>query len=211
MALALALALALAALLLASIRSADALSMTVYRTECVQEHVEYANDIVTGNFVVVDHEIFWASDHPGIDFVATSPAGVIVSSIRGSAGDKFSFTAAMPGLYKFCFHNTAPSPETVDFYIHVGHILNEHNLAKDEHLNPVHVKISQLKEALESLMADQHYLRSRVERHHNTNRSTQKRLLFYTIGEYLALAAASVTQVLVLKHLFNRKIGYTKL
>jgi p24 family protein beta-1 len=61
------LAVALAATLLAAARQAGALSLTVTDTECIHEFVPYEGDTVSGNFVVVDHDIFWGSDHPGID------------------------------------------------------------------------------------------------------------------------------------------------
>jgi p24 family protein beta-1 len=51
--------------------------------------------------------------------------------MKGKSGDKFEFKAPRGGMYKFCFHNPYGAPETVSFYIHVGHIPNEHNLAKD--------------------------------------------------------------------------------
>lgn len=47
----------------------SALSVTVNDVECVYEYVLYEGDTVSGNFVVVDHDIFWSSDHPGIDFI----------------------------------------------------------------------------------------------------------------------------------------------
>ena len=49
-----------------------ALSVTVNDMECVYEYVLYEDDTVSGNFVVVDHDIFWASDHPGIDLIVSS-------------------------------------------------------------------------------------------------------------------------------------------
>lgn len=49
------------------------LSVTVNDVECVYEYVLYENDIVSGNFVVVDHDIFWNSDHPGIDLTVMPP------------------------------------------------------------------------------------------------------------------------------------------
>ena len=61
----------------------------------------------------------------------TSPAGNIVHTLKGTSGDKFEFKAPRSGMYKFCFHNPYSTPETVSFYIHVGHIPNEHDLAKD--------------------------------------------------------------------------------
>ncbi|KAF8762314.1 hypothetical protein HU200_009596 [Digitaria exilis] len=41
---------------------------------CIHEFVPYEGDTVSGNFVVVDHDIFWSSDHPGIDL--TVPAAI---------------------------------------------------------------------------------------------------------------------------------------
>ena len=61
----------------------------------------------------------------------TSPGGNTVHTLKGKSGDKFEFKAPRGGMYKFCFHNPYGAPETVSFYIHVGHIPNEHNLAKD--------------------------------------------------------------------------------
>jgi hypothetical protein len=61
----------------------------------------------------------------------TSPGGNVVHSLKGTSGDKFEFKATKSGIYKFCFHNPITTPETVSFYLHVGHIPNEHDLAKD--------------------------------------------------------------------------------
>ncbi|KAG1334037.1 putative Transmembrane emp24 domain-containing protein p24beta3 [Cocos nucifera] len=49
-----------------------ALSVTVNDEECVYEYILYEGDTVSGNFVVVDHDIFWSSDHPGIDLVVSA-------------------------------------------------------------------------------------------------------------------------------------------
>lgn len=53
------------------VRDMSALSITVNDVECVYEYVMYEGDTITGNFVVVDHDIFWTSDHPGIDLVVS--------------------------------------------------------------------------------------------------------------------------------------------
>ncbi|MED6200058.1 hypothetical protein PIB30_081582, partial [Stylosanthes scabra] len=151
----------LACLMMSFFSSIESLSVTVNDVECVYEYVLYEGDTVSGNFVVVDHDIFWGSDHPGIDFTVTSPAGNTVHNIKGTSGDKFQFKAPTHGMYKFCFHNPHSTPETVSFYIHVGHIPSEHDLAKDEHLDPINVKIAELREALESVTAEQKYLKAR--------------------------------------------------
>ncbi|KAL6007264.1 hypothetical protein ACLOJK_032760 [Asimina triloba] len=201
----------------------SAISITVNDVECVYEYVLYEGDTVSGNFVVVDHDIFWSSDHPGIDLTVrselsavgppvevTSPSGNTVHSLKGTSGDKFEFKAPRSGMYKFCFHNPYSTPETVSFYIHVGHIPNEHDLAKDEHLDPINVKIAELREALESVTAEQKYLKARDTRHRHTNESTRRRLVLYTLAEYLALAVASGLQVAYIRRLFSKSVAYNR-
>ncbi|KAJ7954831.1 Transmembrane emp24 domain-containing protein [Quillaja saponaria] len=197
-------------LLLSFFGRIESLSVTVNDVECVYEYVLYEGDTVSGNFVVVDHDIFWGSDHPGIDLTVTSPAGNTVHTSKGTSGDKFDFKAPRSGMYKFCFHNPYSTPETVSFYIHVGHIPNEHDLAKDEHLDPINVKIAELREALESVTAEQKYLKARDVRHRHTNESTRKRVILYTVGEYLLLALASALQVIYIRRLFSKSVGYNR-
>ncbi|KAH0891815.1 LOW QUALITY PROTEIN: hypothetical protein HID58_054244, partial [Brassica napus] len=210
----------LALILLSSIERISSLSVTVSDDECVQEYVLYEGDTVSGNFVVVDHEIFWGSDHPGLDFTLGH-----CTDVEGNIRDKF---APRSGMYKFCFHNPYSTPETVSFYIHVGHIPNEHDLAKDvlfpfiliinrfcvatsfllltdamfppfslEHLDPVNVKMLRM-EGLDAVVAEQ------------TNESTRKRVIFYTVGEYIFLAAASGLQVLYIRKLFSKSVAYNR-
>ncbi|XP_073046929.1 transmembrane emp24 domain-containing protein p24beta3-like [Primulina eburnea] len=197
-------------LFLAMVNLVSALSVTVNDLECVYEYVLYEGDTVSGNFVVVDHDIFWGSDHPGIDFTVTSPAGNVVNSLKGKSGDKFEFKAPSSGMYKFCFHNPHSTPESVSFYIHVGHIPTEHDLAKDEHLDPINVKIAELRESLESVTAEQKYLKAREARHRHTNESTRKRVIFYTVGEYIMLALASSLQVVYIRRLFGKTVAYNR-
>ncbi|RWR80178.1 transmembrane emp24 domain-containing protein p24beta3-like protein [Cinnamomum micranthum f. kanehirae] len=192
-------------------RHLSAFSVTVNDIECVYEHVHHEGDTVSGNFAVIDHEIFWSSDHPGIDFDVTTPGGDVIRSSKGTSGDKFEFKAPKRGTYKFCFHNYYSTPESVSFYIHIGHIPTEQDLAKDEHLDPINVKIAKLREALESITAEQQFLKARDSQHRHTNESTRWRLTLYTAAEYLALLAVSGLQVFYIRRLFNKSVAYNKM
>ncbi|XP_054804138.1 transmembrane emp24 domain-containing protein p24beta3-like [Prosopis cineraria] len=186
----------------------SALSISLMEMECVSENVLHDGDTVSGNFVVMDHDIFWSSDHPGIEFTATSPNGHLLYALKGTSGDKFEFKARESGIYNFCFKNPSSTPETVSFYIHVGHIPNESDLAKHEHLDPVQVKIAELREALESIIAEQRYLKAREARHRHTNESTRRRVVFYTITEYVLFASTSTLQVIYIRRLFSKSYAY---
>ncbi|MDV3195264.1 MAG: hypothetical protein Q8881_03370 [Sweet potato little leaf phytoplasma] len=50
------------------IHQVDALAITLKDVECLYENVSYTGDIVFGNFVIMDHHVFWRSNHPRIDF-----------------------------------------------------------------------------------------------------------------------------------------------
>ncbi|KAJ0035609.1 hypothetical protein Pint_24736 [Pistacia integerrima] len=208
------------ALLVSLIGRISSLSVTVNDEECISEYVIYEGDTVSGNFVVVDHDIFWGSDHPGIDFTVTSPAGNVVHTLTGTSGDKFEFKAPRSGMYKFCFRNPYSTPETVSFYIHVGHIPNEHNLAKDVATGLANnVSLSYKKPRLRSSLQPKGMARttSNCVTHNSpssaktkTNESTRKRLLGYTIGEYVLLAAASALQVAYIRSLFSKSVAYNR-
>ncbi|KAL4272476.1 hypothetical protein GQ457_13G005940 [Hibiscus cannabinus] len=197
-------------LLLNSVTGVSSLSVSVSKAECVYEYVSSQGDTISGNFVVVDHHIFWSADHPGIEFTVTSPGGIVIHNVKGAARDQFEFMAPRSGMYKFCFRNPYDTPETVSFHIHVGHIPNEHDLAKDEHLHPINVKIAELRESLESVSAEQKYLRARDDQHRHTNESTRKRVIGYTVGEYVVLSLVSVLQVVYIRRLFNKSVGYNR-
>lgn len=197
-------------LLFNSVCNVSSLSVNVNNIECVYEYVLYEGDTISGNFVVVDHDIFWGSDHPGIDFTVSSPLGNTVHELKGTSGDKFEVKAPRSGMYKFCFHNPHSAPETVSFHIHIGHIPTEHDLAKDEHLDPINVKIAELREALESVTAEQKYLKARDTRHRHTNESTRKRVIGYTVGEYILLTLVSALQVIYIRQLFSKSVAYNR-
>ncbi|KAK6260035.1 GOLD domain - like 1 [Theobroma cacao] len=186
------------------------LSITVAEFECVSELVVSEGDTISGNFVVTDHEIFWNSEHPGIEFTVTSPGGKLVYFLKGTSGDKFEFKAPRRGIYKFCFHNPLTTPETVAFYLHVGHIPETNDVAINEHFHPTHVKIAELREVLESVTAEQKYLKARDARHRYTSESTRKRVVFYTLVEYFALAASSVLQIVYIRRLFSSSPAYNR-
>lgn len=71
-----------AALLFTLIGRISSISVTVNDVECVYEYVLYEGDTVSGNFVVVDHDIFWSSDHPGIDLTVSQSPPSISSSFH---------------------------------------------------------------------------------------------------------------------------------
>ncbi|KAM7254146.1 hypothetical protein ACFE04_031828 [Oxalis oulophora] len=196
--------------LLSFIRFVSTLSITVTEYECVSEHVLFDGDSISGNFVVIDHDIFWNTEPPAIEFTVLTPNGNVMHIVKGTSGDKFELKALKAGMYKFCFRNPAATPETVSFYIHVGHVPTGNDLAQDEHMDPLNIKLVELREALESVTAEQKYYKFREEQHRHINESTRQRVVFYTVSEYIVLAASSALQAIYVRRLFSKSFGYNR-
>jgi len=197
-------------LLLLLCHQSSALMTTITHQECVYEEVQFDGDHVSGSFVVVDHGLAWNSGEEGVELVITNPSGHQVMAVKADVGQQFEFRAHQHGLYKFCFNNPGSTPETISFHIHVGHVPGIEDIARDEHLKPVNVKIAQLREALEAVSAEQIYLRARDYRHRITSESTNRRLIIYTVVEYVCLVGVSLGQVYLIRKLFDKRLGYNR-
>ncbi|XP_047049386.1 transmembrane emp24 domain-containing protein p24beta3-like isoform X1 [Lolium rigidum] len=147
---------------------ADALSVTVTDTECIDEFVPSEGDSVFGYFVVFNKGISRSSDQRGgIYLTVTSPSGNTVCTLKGNSGEHIDFKAPRGGTYKFCFHNHYGAPATVSLYIHVGRIPNEHNLGKDGH--------NQAEEAMKKRFQEW------MARHHRTYKDEEEKVRRYKL------------------------------
>lgn len=64
-----------------------------------------------------------------------------------------------------------------------------------------------------SLVSERHVIRNRFERvllSSAANESTRKRVIGYTVGEYILLAIVSVLQVVYIRRLFSKSVAYNR-
>ncbi|CAM6120872.1 unnamed protein product [Calypogeia fissa] len=188
----------------------DAYHISVRNVECLSEYVATRGDMVSGNFVVLDKYSGRYFERDDIEMVISDPSGRHLLNKKARGGQKFQFKATEPGYHQICFTNPTAVPEKVDFAIHVGHIPNTKDLAKDEHFNPLEVMVAQVKEAVEKVSLEQQYYRAREVRHRITNESTQSRLLWYTLAVQMGLITCSVAQVYFVQRLFSKSVGYNR-
>ncbi|GJR08211.1 transmembrane emp24 domain-containing protein p24beta3 [Tanacetum coccineum] len=106
----------------------------------------------------------------------SSPGGNVVQTMKGTSGEKFEFKAPRSGMYQFCFHNpildsSRPSLSTSMLVIFPMNMPLQKMVCRTsliyvfeeaiiQHLDPVNVKIAELREALESVTAKQKYLKA---------------------------------------------------
>ncbi|KAK1316357.1 Transmembrane emp24 domain-containing protein p24beta2 [Acorus calamus] len=138
------------------------------------------------------------------------PGGDQIHDLRDKTSEKFEFTVHRKGLHRFCFTNKSPYHETIDFDVHVGHFAYYDQHAKDEHFAPLLEQIAKLEEALYNIQFEQHWLEAQTDRQALVNEGLSRRAIHKAIIESVALIGASVLQIYLLRRLFERKLGTSR-
>ncbi|KAL5548652.1 hypothetical protein UlMin_003883 [Ulmus minor] len=193
-----------------SFQAVFGIRFVIDRDECFSHDVKYEGDTVHVSFVVIKVDSSWHYSEDGVDLVVKGPSGDQIHDIRDKTSDKIEFVAMHKGVHRFCFTNKSPYHETVDFDVHVSHFSYQEEHAKDEHFNPLLEQIAKLEEALYNIQFEQHWLEAQTERQAIVNEAMSKRAVQKAIFESAALVGASVLQVYLLRSLFDRKQGSSR-
>ncbi|XP_020578368.1 transmembrane emp24 domain-containing protein p24beta2 [Phalaenopsis equestris] len=196
--------------LLSCLQSAVGIRFVIDREECFSHDVPYEGDTVHVSFVVIKSETPWHYGNEGVDLVVKDPSGNQIHDFRDKISDKFEFAVRKKGLHRFCFTNKSPYHETIDFDVHVAHFTYFEEHAKDEHLSPLLEQINKLEDALYNIQFEQHWLEAQTERQAIANEGMSRRAIHKALFESAALIGASVLQVYLLRRLFERKLGTSR-
>ncbi|CAA2978867.1 transmembrane emp24 domain-containing protein p24beta2-like [Olea europaea var. sylvestris] len=195
--------------IMASIGGAFGIRFVIDREECFSHKVEYG-DTVHFSFVVIKSEGSWHYNEDGVDLVVKGPNGEQIHDVRDKISEKRDILAYHQGVYRFCFANKSPYHETIDFDVHAGHFAFQDEHAKDEHFKPLFEHIGKLEEALYNIQFEQHWLEAQTDRQAIVNEGMSRRAIHKAIYESIALIGASVLQVYILRRLFERKLGASR-
>ncbi|XP_058209938.1 cellulose synthase-like protein E1 isoform X2 [Rhododendron vialii] len=193
-----------------SLQSVVGIRFVIDREECFSHKVEYEGDTIHFSFVVIKSEGSWHYAPDGVDLVVKGPSGDQIHDFRDKTSEKSEFMARQKGVHHFCFTNKSPYHETIDFDVHEAHFSYYDQHAKDEHINPLLEQISKLEEALYNIQFEQHWLEAQTESQAIVNEGMSKRVLHKALWESAALIGASVLQVYLLRRLFERKLGTSR-
>ncbi|KAJ6794891.1 transmembrane emp24 domain-containing protein p24beta2-like [Iris pallida] len=193
------------------LRSAVGIRFVIDREECFSHSVPYEGDKVHFSFVVIKSDTPWhKSGDEGVDLVVKGPSGDQIYDARDKTSDKFEFVVQKKGIHRFCFTNKSPYHENIDFDVHIGHFSYFEEHAKDEHVNPLMEQIQKLEEALYNIQFEQHWLEAQTDRQALVNERMSRRAIHKALFESAALIGVSVLQVYLLRRLFERKLGTSR-
>ncbi|KAK8519815.1 hypothetical protein V6N12_003786 [Hibiscus sabdariffa] len=196
--------------LLCSLNPVYGIRFIIDTEECLSHNVKYEGNTIHASFVVIKADSGWHSSHEGVDLVVKGPSGDQIQDYHDKISGKFEFVASQKGVHHFCFSNRSPYQETVDFDVHESHFAYHDQHAKDEHFDPLIEQISKLEDALYNIQFEQHWLEAQTERQAIVNEVMSKKALHKALYESAALIGASVLQVYLLRRLFERKLGMSR-
>ncbi|TXG55557.1 hypothetical protein EZV62_020813 [Acer yangbiense] len=188
----------------------EGIRFDIDREECFSYNVHYEGVTLHLSFVFIKADTPWHFKEDGVDLVIKGPSGEQIHDFRDKVSEKYEFVVKKKGVYQFCFTNKSPYHETIDFDIYVGHFIHYDQHAKDEHFSPLLEQISKLEEALHNIQFEQHWLEAQTNRQAIVNDHMSKRAIQKAVIESISLVATSFLQVFLLKYLFDRKHGSSR-
>ncbi|KAL6999106.1 hypothetical protein U1Q18_000272 [Sarracenia purpurea var. burkii] len=195
---------------LSSLQLVFGIRFVIDREECFFHKVEHDGSTVHFSFVVIKSEGSWRYSPEGIDLVVKGPSGDQIRDFRDKTNEKFEFVAHRKGLHHFCFTNKSPYHETIDFDVHEAHFTDYDQHVKDEHLKPLIEQMTKLQHALHNTRFEQHWLKAQTNRQAIVNDGMSRRAIHKALYESAALIGASILQVYLLRRLFDRKLGMSR-
>ncbi|KAI5799167.1 emp24/gp25L/p24 family/GOLD-domain-containing protein [Peziza echinospora] len=150
-----------------------------------------------------------------IDYVVYGPTDRIILDGQKERQGDYVFTAQDPGEFRFCFSNDMSTfaEKMIDFEISVENEERAEIPTKEssppEHLSTVEESIYKISGELSTISRQQKYFRTREHRNFSTVRSTESRILKFSIIEVVIMVTMAALQVFVVKFFFqSTRKGY---
>ncbi|KAF6817318.1 endosomal cargo receptor [Colletotrichum musicola] len=185
--------------------AATALTYKIHANEkaCFYAKTQKENEKVAFYFAVQSGGSF------DIDYVVTGPSGkVILDGEKERQGD-FVFTAQQVGDYEFCFNNEMSTfaEKFVDFEIAVenevrAQLPSKQGASPEQHTT-LEETIFKLSGQLSTISRGQKYFRTRENRNFSTVRSTESRIINFSMIQCALIVLMGALQVFIVRFFFQ--------
>lgn len=149
----------------------------------------------------------------GMHVEVRDPDGKVILSKTYGAEGAFTFTTHTPGEQEICIHSNssrwslfAGGKIQVHLNIQIGEHTNDYSeIAAKDKLTELQLRVRQLLDQMEQVQKEQSYQRIRETRFRATSENTNKRVLWWSVGQFLVLVIAGIWQMKHLKGFFEAK------
>ncbi|KAK4127513.1 hypothetical protein N657DRAFT_589828 [Parathielavia appendiculata] len=144
-----------------------------------------------------------------INYKVTGPNGRFIMEGEKERQGDFVFTAREPGDYKFCFNNemSTYTEKFVDFEISVENEARVSLPAKQgvapEQTSTLEESLFKISGQLSTITRNQKYFRTRENRNFSTVRSTEKRIINFSLIQILLVICMGALQVFIVRFFFQ--------
>ncbi|KAK6638730.1 hypothetical protein RUM43_006997 [Polyplax serrata] len=173
--------------------------------KCLREELQ-ANVLVTGEFDVT--EIHGQK----VDYVVKDSKNHILTQNSDIKEGKFSFVTENYDTFEICFISRVPpqqqhvSRHEVSLIIKRGvEAKNYKGIQEAAKLKPTEAELRRLEDLSEDIVKDFSIMRKNEEEMRNTNESTNRRVLYFTVFSMCCLLGLATWQVFYLKNYFKAK------
>ncbi|GAA0149505.1 vesicle coat protein [Lithospermum erythrorhizon] len=182
------------------------LNLPAKGTKCVSEEL-HNNVVVLGDYVVI------SDDHvhptPTISIKVTSPFGNSIHQKDNVTHGQFAFTTTEAGNYLACFstnenHGAGDLSVNIDWKNGIA-AKDWESVAKKENIEGLELELRKLEGAVEAIHENLNDLKSRELEMRTVSETTNSRVAWYSIMSLGVCIAASVVQIVYLKHYFQKK------
>lgn len=198
-------AVVVAAVALAPVARVAATSIVVPAAEtvCFYEEAKETGKVLHGSYDVA------AGGFLDIDVEVKSPTGEVRYAAKRKTSDTFHFSVKEAGLHEVCFSNamSTVTSKTVSFNIRIGAGLGASNdeLATSNNVKPLETRVMELAQQLVRIKEVQNYANVRERQHRDTTESTNDRVKWFSIAEFVILILTNVWQIHSLRQFFETR------
>ena len=186
----------------ATIGTSNAISTSILAgtTECYYESAQ-AGERLQGSYEVS------AGGFLDIDVQVRDPQGTVMYAKDRQMEGEFTIPYTSRGEYEICFGNSMSTVanKVISFNIRKGQSHPSDEVAKKKHVTPLEISLMDVAEQIVSVQEHQRYMSTRERLHRNTEESTNDRVKWFSILEFVVLIVTNVWQIVSLKSFFEKR------
>ncbi|OMJ74094.1 hypothetical protein SteCoe_27080 [Stentor coeruleus] len=181
---------------------ANSISITIEGKETIKCFYQYVNsgNELNGAYVISgekDQNVLTTLKDPNGKIIYTSP-------IRSREG-KFDFKAENDSKYKLCFQSADATTKSISFEMYSQDGLQEENFATQDEVAPLRSSFRKVSRSLDTVYRNIQFYERRERTHRDLTETTCDRVLFSGIIKMVVLALISLSQIWMMRSLFNSK------